>query len=229
LGLIFASPAQVNFMIPETLPTNKPGIGPGATLAVIVNVGGALDASPPFSLLFPQPRIFTEGYDCFIDVRFQDANKNCGLTLTKPATYAADRGAVTDQSGRVLSSSNPARLGQYYTIWMTGLGAFNNGKIATSLGMSITNVPVFGYKGDTSISVTPSYVGPSPQFPGLYQVNFQLPSQIAGGGYPSGYPPLFPCGDYSWEVSLDLSQGISPANLVQIPVIVKTGDVACAK
>jgi hypothetical protein len=97
-------------------------------------------------------------------------------------------------------------------------------------------VPMFGQvpvdteaPGDTHLSAALSYVGPSPEFPGLYQVNFQLSAQIAGAGFPGGYPPLFPCGDYNWEISLDAGQGYYSANLVQIPVVVKRGDVACAQ
>jgi hypothetical protein len=94
-----------------------------------------------YSLQSPQPRIFFEGYDCFVDPRFQDANNNCDLTLTQGATYQASRGAVMDQQGALLTSSNLARFGQYYTIRLTGLGAFANGKPNTSLLMALTNIP----------------------------------------------------------------------------------------
>src|SRR5262249_13848477 len=91
--LIFVSPSQINFLMFDALP-NIPGFGGG--LSLVVRVNGVIDdgassgtsqgtqigatkygANPGLS--FPQPRIFTEGYDCFIDPRFQDANKNCGL------------------------------------------------------------------------------------------------------------------------------------------------------
>jgi hypothetical protein len=45
---------------------------------------------------------------------------------------------------------------------------------------------------------------------------------------------LFPCGDYNWEISLSIWQGADfpvgqPANIVQIPVVIKQGDVACGQ
>jgi hypothetical protein len=267
LGLTFASPDQINFLAPDVLATSVPWLSSNAnSLTVVAAVNGVIDdpTSPGepacegsytvceqnLGLTGPEPRIFFEGYDCFIDTRFQDANKNCGLTSTKPTTNATYRGAVTDQQGVVLSSANPARIGQYYTLWMTGLGPFTNGKPKFPFSMNVANVP--GYADDTAFDacgivgpsvyqlvpcpdfpIDPTFVGPSPQFPGLYQVNFQLPAQIAGVGNPSGNPPLFPCGAYHWEVSVEIEQRDSsnfprPANLIQIPILVEPGDVQCA-
>jgi uncharacterized protein (TIGR03437 family) len=99
---------------------------------------------------------------------------------------------------------NPATLGQYYTVWMTRF-------VLTATpgpGMNIANIPVYGYPGDTWMNVSPSYIGQSPQFPGLYQVNLQLPTSIAGGGYASGYPPLF-----SWKLQLGIGVEYWTTNL----------------
>jgi hypothetical protein len=189
------------------------------------------------------PRIFSEGHDCLIDSRFQDANKNCGLTFQKGATYQADRGAVTDQQGYVLSSSHTARLGRYYTIWLTGLGENYAGKMAP-VNLRVANVPVYGYTDDTSFDYgNLEYVGESPQFPGLYQINFKMPTAIATGSEGNfGYPPMFPCGEYRLEISLDLAAGgygidlwdgmtggWALANLIQVPIVVHKGDVPCTQ
>lgn len=229
-GLVYASATQVNLLLPNPLPAPTNIVAWSGYYIFVASAGGVLDQdalagkSVQYSLANSQPRIFFEGYDCFIDSRYQDANENCGLSVTKPSTYAATRGAVTDQQGRVLSSSNPAHLGQYYTIWMTGLGVSSSGKVSGTIGFVISNIPVYGYPGDTWESITPSYVGPSPQYPGLDQVNFQFPLNIATSDPNwNGYLPPFPCGDYNWEVSLSLSG----ANLVQIPIVVKRGDVPC--
>jgi hypothetical protein len=207
----------------------------------VVSVAGVIDqdasiaAPKEYSLQSPQPRIFFEGYDCFTDPRFQDANKNCGLTLTQGPTYQADRGAVTDQQGGLLTSSNPARFGQYYTIWMTGLGTFTNGKPNTSLSMALTNIPTYAaggrlWPGDGLPEVVyPSYVGPSPVYLGLYQINFQLLAPSNSDGPPNA----FPCGQYNWEFSISIVQGAglypNSANLVQIPILVEPGDVPCGQ
>ena len=266
MDLIYVGPSQNNFHIPDSIvfKYTAGAVLPSQNVVFSVIVNGVPDdayvgrRSLDPKLTGAAPGIFFEGYDCFIDTRFQDANKNCGLAPTRPSTNAAYRGAVTDQQGVVLSSANPARIGQYYTIWMTGLGPFTNGKpkfpicgfdcVFGLLSMDIANVP--GYADDTafdgcaiglSFQVVPcpdfpvelAFVGPSPQYPGLYQVNFQLPAQIAGVGNTSGNPSLFPCGTYNWEVSLEIEQRNSnnfavPANVIQIPILVKPGDVPCA-
>jgi hypothetical protein len=123
---------------------HKPGMVPEA-LAIVVRNGGVLDVdetagtSQVFNLSLPQPRIFSEGFDCLTDPRYKDANVNCGLTFTGtlPLIVQAVRGAVTDQRGIVLSSSNRTRVGQYYTIWLTGLGPFTNGKPTSSVSMGL--------------------------------------------------------------------------------------------
>jgi hypothetical protein len=97
--------------------------------------------------------------------------------------------------------------------------------------MAFTDVPVGGYSGSTGFAADLSYVGPS-AYPGLYQLNFKLPSN-AVDGTGSGYGTRFSCGDYHWEISLSVSQqngpGTTLANLVQIPVAVKNGDVVCVE
>jgi uncharacterized protein (TIGR03437 family) len=224
-GLIYAGPGQVNFLIPETTTGN---------LFIAVRVSGQLDSDAAASksnavgIMPYHPGIFFMGHDCLIDARFKDHDVNCGLTQLKTTALQADRGAVTDQKGALVTSSNRARLGEYYSLWLTGLGKFTNGKPPGDLTMLITNIPVYGYPGDTYETLTPDYVGSSPDFPGLYQINIKLPKNIAEG-YPQGYPPMFPCGDYNWEISIDLSEGRPgrQANLIQIPISVKRGDVAC--
>jgi hypothetical protein len=174
------------------------------------------------------PAIFPAGIDHYIDARF-----------ISPTTLQTMRRAITDRQGKVLTSANPARVGQYYTIWLTGLGIFTNGKPKTQVSMSFGAIPVYGYQGSITMPASLAYVGPSPQFPGLYQINFQLPSFVVDGkalDYGAHYSPgahFFPCGDYAWEIAVDpqARSGWWPwwteANAVLIPVVVKNGDVAC--
>ena len=85
--LVYASPTQINFLVPT--PAQLGGAYVPAGL-VVVSVNGVADdgalAKAPggqnLGLDQPEPRIFFEGYDCFIDPRYQDANKDCGLTST---------------------------------------------------------------------------------------------------------------------------------------------------
>jgi uncharacterized protein (TIGR03437 family) len=234
--LFFVSPTQINFLVPDI---GFSGNVQFHQFAVQTVLNGSAN-SPVFKIQTIQgqvqgqafaPRIFWEGYDCLTDPRFAHPNVSCGLTNTKTdAEYQSDRGAVSDQSGILLTSSHRAKLGQAYTIWMTGLGQSQNNALIYLPSLTITNVPTYGYL-DTYINAPLLYAGPSPQYQGLYQINFILPVAIAGSNDPGRYP-LFPCGDYDWEVSLQVSQGTGfgqvDANLVQIPIHVTKGDVPCA-
>ena len=233
LQLVYVSPTQINFLMFDSLP-QKPGFG--GQLFAFVRVNGVLsdgntttaatlNASAPASRVFlvdSNPAIFRMNTDHYIDSRFVSST-----------TFQTTRRAITDQPGSVLTSANPARAGQYYTIWLTGLGQFANGKPKTPVSMSFGAVPVYGYKASIGMSARPAYVGPSPEFPGLYQINFQLPSAAVEGKGPD-YGSLFPCGDYSWEIAVNIdpqahSSWWTEANAALIPVVVKNGDVPCAK
>ena len=233
IQLVYASPTQINFLMFDSL-QQKPGFA--GQLFAFVRVNGALsdgntstpptlNAPPPASRLFlgdSYQAIFLEGTDHYIDVRF-----------ISPTTFQTTRRAVTDQQGTVLTSANPARVGQYYTIWLTGLGIFTNGKPKTPVGMSFGAIPVFGYQASIAMPASPSYVGPSPQFPGLYQINFQLPAFVVDGKALDYGAHFFPCGDYAWEIAVNVDPQAhfgwwTETNAVLIPVVVKNGDVACA-
>jgi uncharacterized protein (TIGR03437 family) len=231
LQLIYASPTQVNFLMYDNAP-QKPWFADGIGLYIVARVSGALNDRPATApetalsnLNGPAPRVFLMQSDRYIDSRF-----------ITPTTFQTRRGAVTDQQGHLVNSQNPARVGQYYTIWLTGLGQFTNGKTKSPLSMTYADVPVYGFKGATYFDAPVAFAGPSPQFPGLDQINFQLsPTVVDGRAGPWAYGSLFPCADYQWEITLDISQaapfplGAADANPIQIPVLVKRGDVACAQ
>ncbi len=227
--MIYVGPTQINFRVPDA-------VSAAGQYRIVVRVDGQLDADSAIgnprsvSILPYSLAVFFMGYDCLIDARFQNRDPVCGLTPErKPGLNQVERGAVTDLSGNLLTSANPARLGKPYTIWLTGLGKMTNGVYSGTPGMVVSNIPVYDYMGDTFQNYGSfEFIGPSPQFPGLQQINFVLPVSIATG-HSSGYPPMWPCGDYQWEVSLDLYQGIAhDAHLIQIPIVVKRGDVECA-
>ena len=73
------------------------------------------------------------------------------------------------------------------------------------------------------------WAGLSPQFVGLYQINFQPPEWLmAGKPEWMGYPPMHPCGDYQMELTLVIDQPYQrSSNGVQLPVFIKNGDVPC--
>jgi uncharacterized protein (TIGR03437 family) len=242
-GLTYAGPTQVNFFVPAT-------VNATTNHAIVIRRNGepgtSLSASAqsfPFQFDAAAPRIFFMGYDCFIDSRYPDANRNCGLSSTRPLPQSPARGAVTDLQGRVLTSSNPARVGQFYTIWMTGLGSIVNGVPSAAFRLLLTNAPLNASPAGLtqSYAITPSFIGPSAQFPGLYQVNFLLPTRVVDGSGATvdgraGPQPPYACGDYNWEVQMEIQQtdgtsGVTMnANVVSVPIAVHNGDVPnCAK
>jgi uncharacterized protein (TIGR03437 family) len=131
----------------------------------------------------------------------------------------ANRGALTDLQGNVVRSSNPAKVGGTYSIWLTGMGVFPDGKPSLALvpTMLITNIPGVLIRFDADPNsvwqrVTLDYVGASSQYPGLYQINFELPIITSSDAQ---HPSQLVCADYNWEVSIDLSQSTDIANLIR--------------
>jgi hypothetical protein len=116
---------------------------------------------------------------------------------------------------------------------LTGVGYSTANKQAFSdLYFSLDSVPVYGYQGSTYMYITPSFVGPSPQFPGLFQINFQIdPRIVTSDPNWHGYPPAWPCGNYNWELGVDIQEGFSlnpyAAFIPTIPVAIRVGDVPC--
>jgi uncharacterized protein (TIGR03437 family) len=223
LPLLYVGPGLVNFLLPDS---------PYAVqLYVTVDSATVPIASAKGTLVLEQynPDIFWLGYDCLIDPRVVNRDMNCGLGTPVSSTQAqALRGTITDLQGNLLLSSNPATPGKYYTIWLTGLG-LNAGpappiQFGNQLVIILQNVPVYGYPGPTYFMLAPSYVGESP-WPGLYQINFQLPLSLVTGNS-TGYPPAWPCGNYDWELDFGFSPQFDGTNL-QIPVSVRIGDVPC--
>jgi hypothetical protein len=252
LGLIYVSPTQINFKTPDAL-AKLPNFVQNVALAVVVSVNGIIDdgassgtnTGQQLGLALQDPLILFEGYDCFTDARFQDANKDCGLSAVKGTAYRAVRGAVTDINGRIIDSANRVVIGQYYTIWMTGLPSNR-----PSVSLWLANIPgyqaggiPFATEEGSPQSFAPSYVGASEAFPGLFQVNFQMPKPVNGDGPPNA----FPCGPQDWEFSISIGSfdyvchsadtsslpggSFFPCNqnpdLIEIPVHIYAGDVAC--
>jgi hypothetical protein len=95
--------------------------------------------------------------------------------------------------------------------------------------MVFVDVPAYGYPNPSYGIIDVVYAGAVPQFPGLYQINLQIPLDIGEG--PDGYGS-WPCGDYGWDLTLAISVGSSydsnpVSNPVQIPLLIKNGDVPC--
>ena len=87
-------------------------------------------------------------------------------------------GAVVHADSGLSALTTPVRPGEFISIYCTGLGPTRT----TSNGLSVTTVTPAVYLGATA--VTPSYSGLAPGFPGLYQVNAQIPAGLTSGTLP---------------------------------------------
>ncbi|MCL5745155.1 MAG: hypothetical protein M1541_14725 [Acidobacteria bacterium] len=222
--LLYVGPNQINLRMPASTMSAS-----SETRDIVVRVSGnAVKSLSAASVGRAAPGIFEMGWDCGIDPRRPDTSP-CGISWTKRGENQTKRGAITDQAGNLITAKNPARVSQYYTLWLTGLGKITNGKTIGTVNLMLYDVPVYSYTGTTSMYSTVTWAGHSPQFPGLDQINFKLPDWLMGGKPEwNGYPPMHPCGDYSMELTLSVSMSsYGSENSVQIPVVVKTGDVPC--
>lgn len=224
LELAYTSPTQVNAVLPDFVGLVQAIVN----VYVIAQVDGTSSSAFQFTVYPWGPAIFFDGYDCSIDSRDPAAGVGCGLS--SDPSHPEVRGAITDTSGNLLWSGNPAKLGRFYTIWLTGLGYFStvsqrtsvypNGEPPGNVGLYLSNFPATS-SSIAGTTVNATYIGPSPIYLGLDQINFQLPANL----------PL-PCGTYNVEMNLSATETCTnvcsmylQSIPVQVPVAVLPGDI----
>lgn len=103
----------------------------------------------------------------------------------------------------LVSSSNPAKPGEYLVMYLVGLGATNpsvaSGVPAPSSPLSTVTVQPTVTVGSQPATV--AFAGLSPGFVGLYQINFQVPTGASSG-----------------ELEVDVTQNGVAANPTLLPV-----------
>jgi uncharacterized protein (TIGR03437 family) len=210
MELLFVSPAQINFRVPYRF-GNQTLYG-----ALVVRRDDILSDETRRQAIGPvAPRIFQVGFDCAYDA-LRGSPSPCGLAPQRISSQQVVRGAITGEDGALVTSGNPARIGSFYTVWLTGLGHIDNGKTPFDLQITAAGIPASGSAAAVSTPVKISFAGYSPQFPGLYQINFRLPDGL-------------PCGEHKLELTLHISEGQSEANPVQLPVLIRSGDSPCVR
>ncbi len=152
-GLIYASPTQINFVVPD-------GTGAGMATFTVTNGGNTLSATA--MVQGTAPTLFSAnssgtGAAAATAVRTQAANPN----LQTPVTVF--------QCGDTGCSSVPIDLGTDTPVYVTfyGTGIRNGGNI--SLSINGINLPI-------------QFVGPAPGFTGLDQINVPLDPNLRGSG-----------------------------------------------
>ena len=150
--LIYLSPTQINFQAPMEL---QPGV---ATL-VVTNNGKTF--SKTVAAVAASPGFYTTDYYA-----------NGGLAILQNSA-----------TGALYNAANPAPQASNVTMYFTGIGPITNnpgtGKAAPGgpgLSQSTSTVALTV----NGITVRPTFVGLTPGFAGLGQLNFQLPPILPG-------------------------------------------------
>lgn len=147
--LLYVSPAQINFVIPSVVVASKP-----AVRVVRQGISG-----PPITI---------------------------ALVNSAPALFGIGGGfaIATHLDGSLLSGTSPAHAGEFVVVYATGLGC-------TLPNPEYDEIPsaaaVMEWIGDLKVSLggVPLdagniwYAGVTPGFLGLYQLNIQLPANVA--------------------------------------------------
>jgi uncharacterized protein (TIGR03437 family) len=159
--IFYASPNQVNIQIPWELK----GLSQATVSVIVDGVAGAVQS---FNLATAAPGIFS--------MNGQGAGQGAILIANSDA-IAAPSGSVAGRNTRL------ARRGDYLSIFCTGLGDVTNrpadGAGASAMELSMTlATPTVTIGG---IPSTASFSGLAPGFPGLYQVNAQVPAEAPTG------------------------------------------------
>ena len=151
--LLFASSTQINAQVPFELAS-------ASTADLVVSLDGVSSTPVTVSLSPAAPGIFTMG----------QSGTGRGVIL-----HASNSAPVTPD--------NPARAGEFLELFATGLGAASpavaTGAAASSTPPSSTRIaPSVSIAG---ISAPVTFSGLAPAFVGLYQINFQLPTDVPTG------------------------------------------------
>jgi uncharacterized protein (TIGR03437 family) len=114
------------------------------------------------------------------------AAANFSLQAAAPGIYTTNtagtgQAAATLADGSVNSASNPVARGDTITLWLTGSGYIPNimDGVAPGSAISTPTPPQVFINAIQATNI--QYSGVSPQYPGLWQINVQVPSNVPPG------------------------------------------------
>ena len=158
--LFFVSPTQINFQVPSIFSSTVSSV----TLTI---VQGTQSTTIPVVVKPFAPSLFTTN---------TQGTGQAATTIAGTSTVAAPAGVV--------GASRPAKVGEFISIYCTGLGAVTNspgaGNPALSSPLSRTQSQPTVTIGDVP-AANVQFSGMAPGFAGLYQINVQVPDGVAVG------------------------------------------------
>ena len=103
-----------------------------------------------------------------------------------PAMFGSSVAAAENATtGQVITSANPAARGSVVSLFCNGLGPVTNQPASgDSAGVPLSSTTTAATVTISGASANVTFSGLAPGFPGLYQVNFQVPSSIQAGNQP---------------------------------------------
>ncbi len=194
--IYYVSPTQIAVIVPYALATNTTGL---ADIQVTNNGVKSNVVQMYFSTTAPGS--------------FSQAANGLGLAA---ALHAA--------TGQLITTANPAKAGEYISLYLTGLGLvtppINDGDLGPSATLSLANVNTagnlivyfndYGTNGTTGNQGTIQFAGLAPGLAGLYQINVQVPATGLAAGD---------------NVYVEISTDSADVNQIQIPFGAGTGAV----
>jgi uncharacterized protein (TIGR03437 family) len=163
--IAYASLFRVDVQVPFTLaPT-------GTTSSIVVVTGGGTSTPVPLTVVNASPGVYTN------------------------STGGPGPAVATNQDGSLNSASNPAAKGSIVLFYASGLGAVSP---ALAEGMVPPDSPLSSVVGEVGafiggVPAAVQFAGLAPGFPGLYQLNIQVPATAPSGAadlviYSNGVP-----------------------------------------
>ena len=149
------SAGQINCLVPYALDTSQ------STATITVTNNGVLSNAVSVPVSPTSPGIFSND------------------------TSGTGDGAVIHLNGMLVTPMNPATKGETLSIYLTGLGALTNpipdGTAPNPPAADSVTAQVALYLNGIAIT-NPSYAGINPTYPGLYQINFTVPTTLTQSG-----------------------------------------------
>jgi uncharacterized protein (TIGR03437 family) len=154
--VFFVSPTQINFQVPL--------VALGAQTLTITQ--GVQSVSIPVQLVAYSPALFTTN---------SQGTGQAATVIANTATLAAPVGTFPD--------SRPAKIGEFISIYCTGLGDVTN---RPGLGSPSPSNPLANTLAKPTVSIggvagVVAFSGLAPGYVGLYQVNLQVPATAPTG------------------------------------------------